>query len=94
VVYGLNLTVTAVAYLVLQTLFIGRQGESSPLREVIGHDVKGKVSPLFSVVGMLIAWASPLVAVALYAAGALLWLVPDRRIDRVVRQHEHIAAPQ
>lgn len=92
IVYGLNLTVTALAYLILQTLIIRRQGPVSPLRQAVGGDLKGKASPLFYLAGMLTALLSPIVAVGLYAAGALLWLVPDPRIDRMVRERESIPA--
>jgi uncharacterized membrane protein len=95
VVYGLNLLGAAVAYLVLQTVIIRQQGPESPLRQAVGNDVKGKVSPVFYLVGILSALAIDRsgrlgagIAVACFVCAAIIWIVPDRRIDRVVRQYE------
>ena len=92
-VYGLNLLLAAGAYWVLQTVVIRQEGPNSPLRQAIGSDLKGKISPLFYVAGMLSAvllepegrlgvW----LALGFYAVVAIVWVVPDRRIDRVIRE--------
>ncbi|MCW3817811.1 TMEM175 family protein [Micromonospora sp. DR5-3] len=94
VIYGLNLFAAAIAYFVLQTVIIHQQGPESPLRRAIGTDVKGKVSPVFYTVGILSALLVPGghvgvgIALACFVAVAIMWVVPDRRIDRVIRQHE------
>jgi uncharacterized membrane protein len=85
-VYGAVLLMAAVAYLVLQGAIVAHQGEGSRLREAVGRDVKGKLSTGLYVAAILIAFARPSVSVALYVLVALLWLVPDRRIEsRVAR---------
>jgi uncharacterized membrane protein len=95
VIYGLNLMSAAIAYFVLQTVIIRQQGAESPLRQAIGSDIKGKVSPAFYVVGMLGALAIDRngrvgigIALACYVGVAIMWIVPDRRVDRVVRRLE------
>ncbi|PWU45299.1 hypothetical protein DLE60_19070 [Micromonospora globispora] len=94
-IYGLNLLGAAIAYFVLQTVIIRQQGPGSPLRQAVGADIKGKVSLVLYVAGILSALLidrSGHIGVGLALAGfvtvAVMWVVPDRRIDRVVRQHE------
>jgi uncharacterized membrane protein len=95
VIYGLNLLAAAMAYLVLQTVIIRQQGPRSPLRRAVGSDFKGKASPFFYVAGILSALVIDPggrigvgIALACFVAVAILWVVPDRRIDRVVSEHE------
>jgi uncharacterized membrane protein len=89
IVYGLNLLCAAIAYYVLQQVIIHQQGPDSPLKRALGRDLKGKLSPAFYIVGILstLVGGSVGVAIALacYVAVAILWIVPDRRIDRAVR---------
>jgi len=85
-IYGLNLLAAAVAYFILQNALISLQGHDSTLARAIGRDVKGKISPVFYVLGMLAAWfLSPWLGLAFFVAVALLWLVPDSRIERQLR---------
>ena len=94
VVYGLNLLAAALAYYVLQTVIIRQQGEESPLRQAIGSDLKGKLSPFLYLAGIISAAIpvdSPVgawVGMACFVAVAVIWLVPDRRIERVLREHD------
>ncbi|HLJ99078.1 MAG TPA: TMEM175 family protein [Streptosporangiaceae bacterium] len=95
VIYGLNLLVAAAAYLVLQTVIIRQQGPDSPLRQAVGTDMKGKVSLGFYFGGILSALAIDPnghlgvgIALACFVAAAIIWIVPDRRIDRRVREYE------
>jgi hypothetical protein len=95
VVYGANLLLAAIAYYVLQTVIIRQQGPQSVLHQAVGGDFKGKISPAFYIGGMLSAGlidphgrVGVFMALALYAAVAFIWVVPDRRIDRVVQSHE------
>jgi len=97
VVYGVNLLAAGVAYNVLQTVIIRQQGADSPLRRAVGRDVKGKVSPAFYLVGILSALVIDPhghlgvgIALACYVGAAILWVVPDRRIDRVVADHQPV----
>ncbi|HEY4212843.1 MAG TPA: TMEM175 family protein [Steroidobacteraceae bacterium] len=84
--YGVDLLLCAIAYLILQTLIVRSQGPESALRQVIGEDWKGKVSGLLYAVAVAVAFLRPSVAQALYAVVALIWFVPDRRIERVVHE--------
>jgi uncharacterized membrane protein len=93
--YGLNLLSAAIAYLVLQTMIIRQEGPDSPLRQAVGTDIKGKVSPGLYLLGILSALAIDRhgqvgvgIALACFVGAAIMWIVPDRRIDRVVRQYE------
>jgi uncharacterized membrane protein len=84
-VYGVVLLLAAVSYSVLQWAIIRSQGSASVLRKAIGGDFKGKVSMVLYAVAIPSALVVPWVAYALYAGVAALWIVPDRRIERVVQ---------
>ena len=94
VVYGVNLLTAGVAYYILQWVIIRAQGAGSALRRAIGSDFKGKISPLFYLTGCVAAliggagtgWGRPgiWVAGACYVGAALLWFIPDRRIETVI----------
>ena len=84
-VYGMVLLLAAMAYWILQRLIIRSQGPNSLLRRAIGGDWKGNLSPVLYAIGILAALAAPYFAVAIYALVAAMWLVPDRRIERVLR---------
>ena len=83
VVYGVNLLAAAIAYYILQRAIFRTPG-GDRLREALGRDLKGKVSPLIYVTGILLAFVQPYLAVACYVAVAVIWLVPDRRVERFV----------
>ena len=80
--YGFVLLMAAIAYWVLQWEIIRIQGADSVLARAVGTDVKGKLSPFFYVVAMGATFVSEWIAAALYAAVALWWLLPDKRIER------------
>ena len=82
--YGVILLLAAIAYKILQSAIIAHNGQSSLLATAVGSDLKGKISPLFYVVAIGSAFFSPPLSHALYVVVALIWLVPDRRIERVV----------
>ena len=86
--YGLILLTTAMAYLALQTVIIRAQGKGSLLKKAIGGDWKGKLSSVLYVVGMATALKSSMIAQMIYVFVALLWLVPDKRIERVLTEKE------
>jgi uncharacterized membrane protein len=83
-VYGITLLAAAVAYYVLQTILLRVDGEQSVLRTAIGTDVKGKASPLLYCLGIALSFVNPWAGVAVYVAVALMWLVPDRRVERIL----------
>jgi len=80
--YGCVLLAAAIAYVILQNAIIRAQGEDSTLKAAIGGDWKGKVSPVMYAAGIAASFFVPWMAQALYVAVALIWLVPDRRIER------------
>jgi len=82
--YGFVLLMAAVAYYILQYLIIVEQGTHSLLAAAIGRDWKGKLSPLAYLVAIPLAFVSPWIATAIYTAVALAWLIPDRRIERIL----------
>jgi uncharacterized membrane protein len=84
VVYGFVLLMAAIAYYLLQRTIITEQGPNSLLASAIGSDWKGKLSPVLYLSAMLLAFVSPWIAVGLYALVALMWLIPDRRIERAL----------
>ena len=84
--YGADLLLAAIAYFILQTAIIAEEGPDSRLRAAIGRDLKGKVSPLLYLVAIPLAFVSPWIALALYVFVALIWLVPDRRIESAVSE--------
>jgi uncharacterized membrane protein len=80
--YGIVLLAASIAYLILQTTLLRAEGESSRLRAAIGSDLKGKISTLLYCLGIGLAFADRWIGLALYVAVALIWLVPDRRVER------------
>jgi uncharacterized membrane protein len=84
-VYGVALLMPAIAYFILQTCIVKANGSDQALAEALGRDIKGKLSPLFCVAGIGLAFVSPWVACAIYVLIALMWLIPDRRIERTIR---------
>jgi uncharacterized membrane protein len=85
-VYGVALLMPAVAYALLQKAITRSHGIESLLARALGDDIKGKISPLLYIAGILLALVNPWISVALYTLVALIWLIPDRRIEHAVRQ--------
>jgi uncharacterized membrane protein len=81
--YGAVLLLAAIAYYILQTLILRAHGPDFPLRTALGKDMKGKASPLLYVSAIPLAFVSRWIAVGIYVFVALMWLVPDRRIESV-----------
>jgi uncharacterized membrane protein len=86
--YGVVLLMAAVAYLILQRFIIAADGKGSALGRAVGRDWKGKASWMAYVVAIGASLRWPWLAQALYVLVALLWLIPDRRIERVLPQRE------
>jgi uncharacterized membrane protein len=85
--YGAVLLLAAIAYYILQTLIVAGQGGSeSKLAKSIGNDWKGKLSPVLYAAAIGVAFIRPWIAGCIYVGVALLWLVPDQRIERVVQE--------
>jgi len=86
--YGVSLLCAAIAYWLLQQAFIGIEGTDSTLALAVGRDWKGRLSPVLYVAGIAsTAWQTWL-AQAIYVLAALLWVVPDRRIEHVLSRRE------
>jgi uncharacterized membrane protein len=81
--YGVDLLLAAIAYFMLERLIIAAQGHGSLLQRAIGGDWKGRASPLLYLCGIVAAFWSPPLSQAIYVLVALLWLIPDRRIEAV-----------
>ena len=86
-VYGFVLLMAAIAYYILQCAIIAKHGRDSLLAAAIGPDWKGKLSPLLYLAAIPLSFVHPWIANGLYVFVALLWLVPDRRIERALEQH-------
>ena len=83
--YGVVLLMAAGAYWVLQHMIIAAEGENSVLKRAVGDDWKGKLSPVLYMIAIAVTFWSPWVAQAIYVSVALLWLVPDRRIEHALK---------
>ena len=83
-VYGAVLLASAIAWWMMQKVIIRSQGENSPLARALGRDLKGRLSPLCYVASILVSFVDTRIAQAIYALVALMWLIPDRRIERAL----------
>jgi uncharacterized membrane protein len=88
VLYGVVLLMAAVAYFVLQHAIIASQGADSLLAKAVGRDLKGKFSPVLYGAAILMAFFEPWIAGSIYVFVALMWLVPDRRIERILGKNK------
>jgi uncharacterized membrane protein len=84
--YGMTMLMPAVAYYLLQLAIVAHHGDASPLAKALGRDVKGKISPVLYFAASVLAFFVPWVAQAIYVFVALMWLIPDRRIERALRE--------
>src|SRR6266498_999550 len=86
--YGVVLLMAAIAYYLLQQAIIRAQGPDSILKKAVGRDWKGKLSPLICIAAIGATLVSSWIAVAILATLALIWLIPDRRIESVMQRNE------
>jgi uncharacterized membrane protein len=87
--YGAVLLFAAIAYYILQNLIVAEQGgRESKLARAIGKDWKGKLSPILYAVGIALSFVQPWLGGAVYTFVALMWLIPDRRLERVITEIE------
>lgn len=80
--YGIVMLAAAIAYFILSRTLLAIHAKDSVLANALGRDIKGKVSPVFYVLAIPLAFVSPWISCALYVLVAVLWLVPDQRIER------------
>jgi uncharacterized membrane protein len=83
--YGGVLLAAAIAYFILAQLLIRRHGRDSAIARALGPDLKGRISPVLYLAAIALAFVEPAVSCALYVVVALMWLIPDRRIEHVLR---------
>jgi uncharacterized membrane protein len=87
--YGLVLLMAAISYWLLQQTIIAAQGDDSLLKRAVGSDWKGRLSPILDLIAIAATTRLPALSFAIYAAVALIWLIPDRRIERVLSEGEN-----
>ena len=82
--YGFLLLMCAIAYLVLQSVIIKQHDEDFLLRKVIGKDIKGKLSLVFYIIGILLSFLNPWLSISCYVIVAIIWVVPEKRLEKNV----------
>ena len=87
-VYGAVLLMAAIAYYLLERTIIRAQGPESLLQKAVGRDWKGKLSPVLYVVAIIATLLSPVISQVIFVAVALVWLIPDRRIEKVLPRNQ------
>jgi uncharacterized membrane protein len=92
-IYGVVLLLSAIAFLILMNTILRVEGPDSLLARAVGHDMKGKLSPILYVIAIAAAFVKPAIAGAIYVLVALIWVIPDRRIERVLANGQ-TPAPQ
>jgi uncharacterized membrane protein len=92
--YGFVSLMSAIAYYILQREIIHDQGEESIVARAVGRDLKGKISPVAYLTAIPLAFVSQWIAGALYVGVALMWLAPDRRIERALAQRDADSPPR
>jgi len=88
-VYGFVLLMAAIAYVILERAIIAKEGPESLVAQAVGREWKGKLCLVLYVAAIPLAFVSSWIASGLYAFVALLWLIPDRRIERELKKREH-----
>lgn len=88
-VYGFMLLMAGVAYWILQNLIIASQGKDSLLRKAVGKDWKGKSSPILYMIGIAFSFYNEWLSGVVYVFVALMWLIPDKRIERTLEHLEN-----
>ncbi|TBX70190.1 DUF1211 domain-containing protein [Flavobacterium silvisoli] len=86
--YGIVLLMNGVAYFVLQRLILTQQGANSILKKAIGTDFKGKSSPILYIIAVVFANYYPIVSGLIYIFVALMWLIPDKRIEKIFNEND------
>ena len=88
--YGVVLLGAALAYFILKTAIVSEHGPDSRIAQALGDDFKGKMSPILYAVAIPLAYVSAWISIGIYAFVALIWFVPDRRIESTVHADERI----
>jgi uncharacterized membrane protein len=85
-VYGITLLAPAIAYYLLQKAIMRKDLAHSVLANALGNDIKGKTSPILYAAAVILAFVNPWISIAIYLLVALIWLIPDRRIERALAE--------
>ena len=88
-VYGVALLMPALAYYLLQLAIMRTQGTNSTLEKALGNDVKGKISPVLYIAAIPSAFVSPWISCGIYVLVAMMWLIPDRRIEKALDEFKN-----
>jgi uncharacterized membrane protein len=86
--YGFIMLMAAMAYYILQTIIIKSHGADSVLAKAIGKDIKGKMSPVLYTMGIIFSFINTWISGAVFVLVALIWLIPDKRIERIIKSEE------
>ncbi|MFN0729564.1 TMEM175 family protein [Polaribacter gochangensis] len=86
--YGIVLLGAAIAYFILQSLIIKSQGKTSILAKALGKDYKGKASPILYIIGIVSSFFNIWISGAIFIIVAIMWLIPDRRIEKALKKEE------
>ncbi|GEM88415.1 TMEM175 family protein [Meiothermus granaticius] len=86
ILYGMVLLMAAIAYTLLQLQLIAQEGRAAPLARAINSDLKGKVSLVCYASAILLAFWNPLISLGLYILVAMIWFIPDRRIEKILAE--------
>ncbi|MGC3956918.1 MAG: TMEM175 family protein [Verrucomicrobiota bacterium] len=86
--YGAVLLMAAIAYYILQCAIIAQEGRSSLLAQAVGRDWKGRLSPVLYLAGIGLSFVRPWLASVLYVLVAVMWFIPDQRIEKTLARHE------
>jgi uncharacterized membrane protein len=86
--YGFVLFMAGLAYYILQSLIVKNEGKDSLLAKAIGKDLKGKISPFLYATAIALSWVNSIISGAIYLFAALIWLIPDKRIERTIRKNK------
>jgi uncharacterized membrane protein len=86
--YGIVMLMAAIAYYILQTIIIKSHGNDSVLAKAIGKDIKGKMSPVLYSLGIVCSWINSWISGAFFVLVALIWLIPDKRIERIIKSQD------
>ncbi len=83
ILYGFVLLMNAISYWILANLIIKNEGKDSHLAKAIGNDIKGKLSMVFYILGIVFSFLHPTIGILLYAIVAFMWLIPNKRIEKM-----------
>jgi uncharacterized membrane protein len=84
--YGFILLMAAIAYHILQDQLIKSHGIDFILVKAVGKDLKGKLSPILYAIGIVFSWVSTWLSGAIFIFVAIIWLIPDKRIERIIKE--------